>query len=68
MWCDKCHAGSETCHVEKGTKCLQCGRGSFTLTERPFPDKVQEGKGSGKPRSSYRKPKEQPTSVINNSL
>ena len=59
MWCDKCHNGSENCNVPVGTKCQQCGRGSFTLMENPFPDKPSEGKGSGKPRSSYRKSKKE---------
>jgi len=63
MWCGRCHYGAETCNLPKGTKCPQCG-GKFELDQRPFPEKKQDGKGSGKPRSSYRKPKEQNASSI----
>lgn len=58
MWCSRCHNGSENCNLHKGTTCPQCGA-KFELEQSPFPEKKMEGKGSGKPRSSYRKPKEQ---------
>ena len=64
MWCDKCHSGSENTNLPKGTKCSQCGRGSFILMESPFPEKKMEGKGSGKPRSSYRKPADKETPSV----